>query len=158
MMGQPIVKKKKIWQSTKWQVKTYPMLGLRFNPDRTHTREPRFDYCEGWDREDAANWNAKVWPFPVPRSACICCPYRTNREWAYMRENQPNEFAQAIEFDKVIREAYAYGQGIRGQIAGVPYLHRSLVPLDMVDLSEPLNDRMGCGGLFSQEPDGICGV
>lgn len=47
---------------------------------------------------------------------------------------------------------------LAGELAGVPYLHRTLVPLDMADLDKPLNDRMGCGGLFSQEPDGICGV
>jgi len=63
-----------------------------------------------------------------------------------------------VTFDREIRTAYADGQHARGVLAGVPYVHRTLVPLDMVDLTEPLNDRMGCGGLFSQEPDGICGV
>jgi hypothetical protein len=104
------------------------------------------------------NWLEKVWPWPVPRSACVCCPYRTNAEWLAMREKQPEEWAQAVEFDHDIRNAYAIGQQARGVLAGVPYLHRTMIPLDQVNLAEPLNDRMGCGGLYSQEPDGICGV
>lgn len=76
-----------------------------------------------------------------------------------MKENSPTEFAKAILFDHQIREAYRTGYGKRGRpLDGLPFVHRKLIPLDQVDLSEPLNDRKGCGGLFSEEPDGICGV
>ncbi len=70
-----------------------------------------------------------------------------------MKENSPGEFVKAVEFDERIRAAYS-----SGQLAGLPFVHRKLIPLAQVDLSEPLNDRKGCGGLFSEEPDGICGV
>jgi hypothetical protein len=86
------------------------------------------------------------------------CPYRTNKEWLDMKENSPGEFAKAVEFDERIRAAYAHGPTAHGHLSGVPFVHRTLVPLAQVDLSEPLNDRKGCGGLFSEEPDGICGV
>jgi len=154
----PNVVERKVWEPIPWQVKSFPLLGYALHPDRSRVPDERFDHCTGWDRDDAKDWLAKSWPYPVPRSACICCPYRTNEEWAAM---EPAEFAQAVEFDNAVRAGYG-GQDarrqVRGELAGVPYLHRTMVPLEMADLSEPLNDRMGCGGLFSQEPDGICGV
>ena len=158
LLDEPLMGTVRKWVPVRWQVKSFPLLGYVIGSDRQRRPDERFDFCSGWDRADAMEWNIKVWPWPVPRSACICCPYRTNREWAAMRDEQPAEFAQAVEFDRVIREAYATGQQARGELAGVPYLHRTRVPLDMADLSKNLNDRMGCGGLFSQEPDGICGV
>lgn len=158
LLGDSLQRSRRVWEPCPWQLKSFPLLGVAIYPDRTRKPDPRFDACEGWDREDANNWLAKSWPWPVPRSACICCPYRTNAEWRDMRDERPAEFAAAVAFDKDIREAYAAGRLARGELAGVPYLHRKKVPLDMVDLSEPLNDRKGCGGLFSQEPDGICGV
>jgi hypothetical protein len=158
LYGDPITKARRMWEPCSWQVKSYPMLGYVLHPDRTKEPDERFAECDGWDRDDAKNWLAKIWPWPVPRSACVCCPYRTNAEWAAMKAAEPNDFARAVEFDHVIRDAYANAQSSRKKLVGVPYLHRTRVPLDMADLSEPLNDRMGCGGLFSQEPDGICGV
>jgi hypothetical protein len=158
LMGEPVIKKYREWVPCNWQVKSFPMLGYVLYPDRSKQLDERFEFCSGWDRDDAHEWLAKVWPFPVPRSACICCPYRTNNEWRVMKESEPNDFAKAVEFDDRIRKAYATVQQARRELAGVPYLHRSRVPLGLVDLSVPMNDRMGCGGLFSQEPDGICGV
>jgi 3'-phosphoadenosine 5'-phosphosulfate sulfotransferase (PAPS reductase)/FAD synthetase len=158
LLGEPVMRTVKRWLPVPWQHKAFPLLGYVLHPDRSRHNDERFAECAGWDREDALNWLAKVWPHPVPRSACICCPYRTNAEWRQMRESRPEEFAQAVEFDATIRAAYAVGRQARGELAGVPYLHRTRVPLAMADLDEPLNDRMGCGGLFSTEPDGICGV
>lgn len=160
LLGEPVTVERKVWEPLPWQLKTYPLLGYALYPDRSRVRDERFAECEGWDREDAHAWLRKVWPHPVPRSACICCPYRTNAEWAEMRDNRPADFEQAVEFDEAIREGLAGHPARRGRgdLAGTPYLHRTLVPLKMADLSVPLNDRMGCGGLFSQEPDGICGV
>jgi hypothetical protein len=38
---------------------------------------------------------------PVPiKSACIGCPYRQASEWLDMREQFPDEFAQAVTFDE----------------------------------------------------------
>lgn len=158
MMGEPIIKEYREWVPCVWQVKSYPMLGYVMYPDRSKQKDERFDFCADWDREDAHEWLKKIWPWPVPRSACICCPYRTNNEWRAMKADEPADFAKAVEFDDRIRKAYATGRQARGELAGVPYMHRTRVPLGLVDFSEPLNDRMGCGGLFSQEPDGICGV
>lgn len=158
LLGQPLTAFRKAWQPCKWQVKTFPLLGIRILPDRTQEPDDRFAFCTGWDRDDCKNWLAKTWPWPVPRSACVFCPYRGNAEWAAMKADEPEDFAQAVKFDETIREAYRVGQDRRGHLAGVPYVHRSRVPLGMVDFSEKLPARKGCGGLFDLEPDGICGV
>lgn len=160
LFGDILETMKKTWMPVPWQTKAYPLLGYVIRSDRSRVRDDRFAECEGWDREDATNWLVKSWPHPVPRSACICCPYRTNAEWRDMRDNDPDAWSRAINFDAAIRDGLAGHPARRGRgdLAGTPYLHRRLVPLGMVDLSEKLNDRMGCGGLFSQEPDGICGV
>ena len=73
-----------------------------------------------------------------PKSACIGCPYHDNAQWR-----------DAVEFDK----------GIRNNLHNVTmtaYVHRSLVPLNEVDLSTE-RDR-GQMDLFGNECEGMCGV
>src|SRR5690606_33579649 len=88
--------------------------------------------------------------YPVPmKSACIGCPFHDDRYWRDMRDNRPEEWADAVDFDRQIRT------GLRG-VLHEAYLHRSLVPLDQVDLS---TDRdYGQPNLFEMECEGMCGV
>lgn len=167
LVGRPCEKKIKVWKPVPWQVKAFPLLGVTKWPDRSETSWP--DDATGfpewerpfqpWDRDDCKNWLAAAFPrVEVPRSACICCPYRGNAEWRQMRDESPEDFARAVAFDAEIRESYAAGRLARGELAGVPYLHRTMIPLGQVNLEEQLGNRKGCGGLWDQEPDGICGV
>lgn len=42
---------------------------------------------------------------PAPsKSACVCCPFRSAREWLDMRENRPDEWTAAVEFDQANRD------------------------------------------------------
>ena len=79
--------------------------------------------------------------YPVPmRSQCVCCPYRTNRDWHDLRTRDPVGFGRAIELDEAVRHA----SGMRE--AG--FLHHSRRPLRSVDLSahdDPTLD-FGCEG------------
>lgn len=65
----------------------------------------------------------------TPKSACIGCPFHTNAQWRDLRDNHPEEFADAVDFDAAIRKgsarANAQGQALMGQA----FLHRSRVPL-----------------------------
>jgi hypothetical protein len=159
LFGDDIVKTERKWFPTPWQVKTFPLLGYTLYPDRSKVVREEYAEVAGFDRQDALDWFRAAFPgVEVPRSACVFCPYRTNKEWLEMKERSPQEFARAVEFDERIRAAYATGYEGRGKKAGLPFVHRTLIPLAQVDLTEPLNDRKGCGGLFSEEPDGICGV
>jgi hypothetical protein len=76
------------------------------------------------------------------------CPYHSDAEWRDLRDRAPDEFADAVTFE---RELQQVGAALRG----TPYLHRQRIPLDEVDLSTP-EDR---GQLnFDAECEGMCGV
>lgn len=66
--------------------------------------------------------NSLGWPFP-PRSRCFDCPNQSDFEWLSL---SPEEFALAVERDKFIRTKDPHA-----------WLHRSCVPLDQVDFSQP---------------------
>lgn len=98
----------------------------------------------GMTRYDCLEWMSQHgYPAP-PKSSCVCCPYRRNKEWERMRREDPEAWAEAVEFDKIIRHTPGY--------IGEAYLHRSLKPLDEVDLSEQLEldldmYRFDCAGM-----------
>jgi hypothetical protein len=84
----------------------------------------------------------------APKSACIGCPFHDDAMWRDLRDNAPDEFADACEVDRIIRRQ----PGIRGE----QFMHRSRVPLDQVDLST--HAERGQPDLFLNECEGMCGV
>jgi hypothetical protein len=99
-------------------------------------------------RHDCTRWLEKHgYPEP-PKSACIGCPYTDNRRWRDMRDRRPAEWADAVAFDQAVRRMT--------RIDGDVFLHRSLVPLPMVDLSTQQD--AGQLNLFDAECEGMCGV
>lgn len=92
--------------------------------------------------------------FPEPvRSACWHCPFHSDSEWRYLRDNDPESFAKAIALDADIRTGKSLtGAGLRG----TPFLHRSRRPLSEVDFDNE-EDR-GQLNLFEQECEGMCGL
>lgn len=94
---------------TSWTVNRYPLLERRMS------------------RQDCITW-LQGHGFPVPpKSACVFCPYKTNAEWRWLRDNDPQGWADAVELDRLIRNT----PGMRER----EFLHRDRVPLDQVDLS-----------------------
>jgi hypothetical protein len=69
-----------------------------------------------------------------------------------MRNEDPKSWADAVVFDKAIRNG-----GTMGGYREHQYLHRSCLPLDQVDLSTP-KDRGQREFGFLQECDGMCRV
>jgi hypothetical protein len=71
------------------------------------------------------------------RIFAITCPYSGNSRLRWIRDNEPDAWAEAVEFDRAIRDGYPratrQGQELRGQY----FLHRSCQPLDHVDLDPP---------------------
>ncbi len=66
--------------------------------------------------------------YPVPpRSKCTWCPYRSDAEWRWLQENEPEAWADAIEIDRLIRDT----PGMKAH----SYLHASRKPLAEADLS-----------------------
>jgi hypothetical protein len=84
----------------------------------------------GWTRDDclrylrAAGWES------TPKSACIGCPFHGNAQWRDMRDNRPEEWADAVDFDRQIRSGNARGNANGKPLLGEAYLHRSRLPLD----------------------------
>jgi hypothetical protein len=108
----------------------------------------------GMTRLDCLRWlDRHGYPRP-PKSACIGCPYHSDAVWRDMRDHDPEAWADAVEFDSLIRSGNL--RGVRGEA----YLHRSLLPLSEVDLSTP--EDHGQGSLFDDgmlaECEGLCGV
>ena len=71
------------------------------------------------------------------RIFAITCPFHGNAGWRWIRDHDPHGWAEAVEFDKAIREGYPrateQGQQLRGQY----FLHRTCQPLGEVDLDPP---------------------
>jgi len=104
---------------------------------------------ENMNRRDCLAWFDKNYPGrPLPKSACITCPFRTNAEWRDMRNNSPDDWAEAVEFDYAIRDV---SDGEK------QYSHKSCVPLDEVDLSTAADKGQAEFG-FLEECEGMCGV
>jgi 3'-phosphoadenosine 5'-phosphosulfate sulfotransferase (PAPS reductase)/FAD synthetase len=118
----------------RWAINFYPLLDM------------------GWRRGDTIaylerqGWNA-------PRSACIGCPFHSDNEWRRLRDEHPDEWADAVEFDRQIREVNAHSPE---RLESRAYLHRSLLPLSEVDLST--SEDHGQQSLFGGECEGMCGV
>jgi len=113
----------------------------------------------GMSREDCKAWVRQSRFYPAmlkagftepPRSACKQCPYHSDVEWIRMRDEEPEAFQFAVEWErrytKVLTE---WDESTRG----TPFLHNSLVPLDQV-IFDPNKGR----NHFSNECEGMCGV
>lgn len=89
--------------------------------------------------------------FPDPaRSACWHCPFHSDAEWRYLRDEEPASFAEAVEFDRELRETPI------PHLNGSPFLHASLIPLGEVDFDNA--EDKGQGVLWDAECEGMCGV
>lgn len=87
-----------------------------------------------WTRAACVAYLSERWPDPVPRSACIGCPFHRNSEWRHMRDNAPAEWADAIDFDEAIRNGiHNERRAWRGEL----YLHDQRVPLRLADIDKP---------------------
>lgn len=83
-----------------------------------------------------------------PRSACVFCPYHSDKEWLHLKNDAPEEFEKAVEFERRLW-ATAAERGVRTR----EYLHVDRVPLDQVEFREERNLQ-----LFGNECEGLCGM
>ena len=103
-------------------------------------------------RHDCLLWMERNgYPKP-PRSSCVYCPYHSNAEWRRLRDEEPKAFADAVQFERDLQRVKASTDNM----LSIPFLHKSLLPLDQVDL-RTLEDH-GQMGLWGNECEGMCGV
>jgi hypothetical protein len=115
-----------------WIVNTFPLL------DRRETR----GHCIEW-------MDAKGYTKP-PRSSCWFCPYHSNAEWRRLRDDEPEYYEMAIQYEEDIKKTYKAVDRFNAAV----WLHPSLVPLRDVDLSDDTSQV----DMFGNECEGMCGV
>jgi hypothetical protein len=109
-------------------VNTYPFIDMR------------------WSRNDCKRYLKLIGWGDTPKSACIGCPFHSNRMWADMKKNHPDDFADAVQIDNMLRS------GIK-KLNGEEYMHNSQVPL-----SEAFFTDTDQTDLFEMECEGMCGL
>lgn len=92
------------------------------------------DGREGWTRDDCQRYLNLRGYGDTPKSACIGCPFHGNAQWRRMRDEEPEEWADAVAFDHAIRSGNARGNANGKPLLGEAYLHRSRLPLDQAPI------------------------
>tara|TARA_R110000751_G_scaffold150012_1_gene254982 strand:- start:79 stop:918 length:840 start_codon:yes stop_codon:yes gene_type:complete len=115
----------------KWTTNTYPLIDL------------------GISRKDCYQIMEEV-GLPKPKkSACVYCPYHDDQYWQWMKDEEPIEFARAVDFDEAIRNKTMKGS------ESPAFVHRSCVPLADAVFSPNDPDQID---FFNNECEGMCGV
>lgn len=132
-----VIKVKQRFQALRWSEPRFPLFDLLMSRRA----------CELY-LED------KV-PHPVPKSACVFCPFRDNESWRWLRDHDPEGWERACQVDEGMRANDTGGS--RG-LDLKSYLHRSCVPLREapIDTPESRGEQYLFG--FAQECEGMCGV
>jgi len=112
-----------------WRRNVYPLI------ERRLTR----GHCFEWMAE-------KGYPKP-PRSACLGCPFHSDKEWLSIKEGPADEWEQVIEFDQAIRKA--------GGMRGETFIHRQCKPINEITFMTA--ESAGQMSLLD-ECEGMCGV
>ena len=88
--------------------------------------------------------------FPeVIKSSCIGCPYHSAATWVHMKRNRPEDWSDAVDFDRKMR------LGNLPNVKSAAYLSRHCEPLDEAVLRDHDEDQLD---LWGEECEGMCGV
>lgn len=102
-------------------------------------------------RSDCIAWLRSHGYRVPPKSACLGCPYHADATWREIKRSSPAEWKETVAFDRAIR------RGIPG-VKGEAFVHRSLLPLDVVDLRDDAERGQLALPGFGEECSGHCGV
>lgn len=110
----------------------------------------------GWSRKDCERYLKSLGWTSVAKSACVGCPFHGNRQWRQLRDEHPEEWADAVDFDQAIRNGSARANAEGKELRGSMFLHRSRVPLDQAPIDRVTrrewSDRQG--DIFDELEDG----
>jgi len=105
-------------------------------------------------RQKCLEWmKANGFPEP-PRSACVYCPFHSNKEWRRLRDDEPAEFKRAIDFDIELRQAH---KNNNPDLKMSVFLHNSCKPLSEIDFDSD-EDKGQQVWDFTAECEGMCGI
>ena len=120
-----------------WIINTYPLVDI------------------GFKRQNCKQWFDINYPGrQLMKSACVICPYRSNKCWMDLKEKDPEGFGMAVELDRRLRIP---GDSLYDPKEGPTYLHKDLIPLDEAigKRKEAIDDQLD---LFGNECSGMCGL
>lgn len=121
---------------------------IRMKPSRVQYIVNRWPLIERrMNRNDCKRWLERH-GWDAPKSSCIGCPFHSNHHWRELKQNHPDEWADALAVDEIIRN--------QPKSKNQQFVHRSCVPLVDVDLRS--DSEIGQGDLFGNECEGMCGV
>ena len=125
----------------------------RIKSNSPHWSDPEFPLCEKMmTRADCVKWlEAFGIPHKVPRSACVFCPYKSDREWLLLRESDSDGWNRAVEIDEALR---VDGVVVNRNCNDKLYLHKSCRPLKEVHLTDGERGQSA----FNFECEGGCGL
>lgn len=128
----------------------------RMKPSRVKYIQHRWPLIEkNMTRYHCLQWMLDMgYPTP-PKSACTFCPYHTDEQWQELQRSSPEEFADAVEFEREWNRVVLTDKR-PSQTRGKIFLHRSCVPLDQVDFRTAKD--FGQVDMFANECEGMCGV
>jgi hypothetical protein len=118
--------------------------------------EPRFPLFDlEITRFGCQRYNEHYVPHPVPRSACVFCPYKSNAEWRRLRDTDPTGWERACQIDEGVR---AVESAFASRMDQKLYVHSSCRPLRQapIDTPESRGEQYTFG--FASECEGMCGV
>ncbi|UZT28737.1 hypothetical protein [Nocardia phage NS-I] len=83
-------------------------------------------------RQDCKAWlKASGWGHTA-KSACIGCPFHGNAQWRNLRDNHPEQWADAVNFDEQIRKGGDSAKPLEGEA----FLHSSRIPLSIAPIDK----------------------
>jgi hypothetical protein len=100
-------------------------------------------------RLDCINYLEKRVPHTVPRSACVYCPYKSDREWRALKKAGGQDWERAVEVDEALRKPSGM---FHRNLESDAYIHRSCKPLVECDFNQSQME------LFDMECEGGCGL
>lgn len=130
---------------------------LRMKPSRDPWMLHRWPLVEMRMSRDDCQEYLRNRGLAAPRSACVFCPFHSDREWHRLKEDEPAAFRQAVEFELELQEAFAKSR----EKSATAWLHRSRRPLSEVDFTPNPTTQDGYSqGEFQwvNECEGMCGV
>ena len=116
--------------------------------------QPRWPLIEKrMTRQMCLDWmKSNGYPEP-PRSACVYCPFHSDKEWRRLRDDEPHEFERAVKFDKQLREVARKDRILKMTV----FLHGSCKPLDEINFDSDEQQGQQVWD-FNAECEGMCGV
>ena len=129
---------------------------MKTNPLKYITNEyPLVD--KRMTRQDCLQWlEDNFYPAP-PRSACTFCPYHSNKEWLNIKNDNPEEWKEVVEMDRILRNSNRFKKDNKGSgtLKDEIFLHRSCKPIDEVDFEET-SPQLDLFYGFNNECEGMC--